>query len=450
MAITNESGLPPQPKSFLERFLSLFSVVRSGEGGTVLLLTLNVFLLLGAYYFLKIVRETLILAESGAVAASYAAAGQALLLLLVVPAYGILASKVDRIRLVSWATLFFVSHLVVFYLVGSAGFRIGIAFYLWVGVFNVFVVAQFWAFANDIYSQEQGKRLFPIISVGASLGAWIGTQIIEQTFASLGAYVPMIIGGGILIVCVLITIWVNRRMLARGGVAEEKKASEPLGKEGAFHLIRGSRYLMSIAALILLLNLVNTTGGFLHNSLVASNADAQVAAMTDATEDERDQARTVFIGEYFADFFGWVNLMGLLIQMFLVSRIFKFLGVRLALFILPCIAIGGYALLIALPMLQIVRVVKIAENSTDYSLMNTIRAALYLPTSREAKYKAKQAIDTFFVRLGDMLQAGVVFVGTWLGLSLGKFAAVLAFFCVLWILAALSIYKEHKKLTREA
>ena len=450
MTISNEGAISPEQKSFLERVLSLFSVVKSGEGGTVILLTLNVFLLLGAYYFLKIVRETLILAESGAVAASYAAAGQALLLLLVVPAYGILASRVDRIRLVSWATLFFVSHLVVFFLVGSAGFRIGIAFYLWVGIFNVFVVAQFWAFANDIYSQEQGKRLFPIISVGASLGAWIGSAVIEVSFESLGAYLPMIIGGGILIVCVLITIWVNRRMLAQGGVAEEKKASAPLGEEGPFQLIRGSRYLMSIAALILLLNLVNTTGGFLHNSLVESNADAQVAAMTDATEEERDEARTIFIGEYFADFFGWVNLMGLLIQMFLVSRIFKFLGVRLALFILPCIAIGGYALLIALPMLQIVRIVKIAENSTDYSLMNTIRAALYLPTSREVKYKAKQAIDTFFVRLGDMLQAGIVFVGTWLGLSLGSFAAVLAFFCVLWILAAVSIYREHKKLTREA
>ena len=132
MTISNEGAISTEQKSFLERALSPFSVVKSGEGGTVILLTFNVFLLLGAYYFLKIVRETLILAESGAVAASYAAAGQALLLLLVVPAYGILASRVDRIRLVSWATLFFVSHLVVFFLVGSAGFRIGIAFYLWV------------------------------------------------------------------------------------------------------------------------------------------------------------------------------------------------------------------------------------------------------------------------------------------------------------------------------
>ena len=76
-------------------------------------------------------------------------------------------------------------------------------------------MAQFWAFANDIYSEEQGKRLFPIIPVGASLGAWVGSSVIEQTFESLGAYLPMVIGAGLLIVCVLITQWVNRRETSR-------------------------------------------------------------------------------------------------------------------------------------------------------------------------------------------------------------------------------------------
>ena len=446
MATSNESFLPPQNKNLLDRILSLFSVVQSGEGGSAILLTLNVFLLLGAYYFLKISRDTLILGESGAAAASYAAAGQAVLLLLVVPAYGAFATKVNRIRLVSWATLFFVSHLFVFFLLGSAGYRIGIAFYLWLGIFNVFVVAQFWGFANDIYNEEQGKRLFPIIAVGASLGGWVGSTVIEQNVDRLGTYGPMVIGAGILIICVLLTIWVNRRETARGGAAEKQKAQEPLGKAGGFQLVMSSRYLMSIAALILLLNLVNTTGGFLLNSLIESTADAQVAAGTLATDEER----TAFMQAYFADFYGTVNLLGLLIQMFLVSRIFNFLGVRGALFILPCIALGGYALLVALPMLQVVRIVKIAENSTDYSLMNTIRAALYLPTSREVKYKAKQVIDTFVVRLGDMLQAGVVFVGLQLGFGIRNFATVLTFFCLLWIVMAISIYREHKRISKEA
>jgi AAA family ATP:ADP antiporter len=292
MATSNVTTPPPQGKSFLEKILSLFSVVKSGEGGSAILLTLNVFLLLGAYYFLKIVRDTLILDESGAAAASYSAAGQALLLLLVVPAYGYLAAKVNRIRLVSWATLFFVSHLVIFFLLGSAGYRIGIPFYLWLGIFNIFVVAQFWAFANDIYSEEQGDRLFPIIAVGASLGAWVGSSVIEQTFESLGAYLPMMIGAGLLIVCVLITQWVNRRETLRGGAAEAEKAEQPLGKEGGFQLVMSSRYLMSIAILILLLNVVNSTGGYLLNSLVEAASDAQVAAGAIAIGAERQ----AFIG----------------------------------------------------------------------------------------------------------------------------------------------------------
>ena len=310
MATSNETFPPPQNKTLLDRSLSLFSVVQSGEGGSTILLTLNVFLLLGAYYFLKISRDTLILGESGAATASYAAAGQAVLLLLVVPAYGAFATKVNRIRLVSWATLFFVSHLFVFFLLGSAGYRIGIAFYLWLGIFNVFVVAQFWGFANDIYNEEQGKRLFPIIAVGASLGGWVGSTVIEQNVDRLGAYVPMVIGGGILIICMLLTIWVNRREMACGGAAEEQKAEEPLGKEGGFQLVMSSRYLMSIAALILLLNLVNTTGGFLLNSLIESTADAQVAAGILATDAER----TAFMQGYFADFYGSVNLLGLLMS----------------------------------------------------------------------------------------------------------------------------------------
>lgn len=433
-------------KNALERFLSLFSVVHPGEGVSTVLLTLNVFLLLGAYYILKVVRQTLILTQSGAEETSYWTAGQAVLLLFVVPAYGALASRVNRVRLVSLATLFFVSHLFIFFALGNAGYQIDVAFFLWLGVFNVFVVAQFWAFANDVYTEDQGKRLFPIIAVGASSGAWVGSAVIEQVFESVGPYVAMVIGAVVLIVCLGPTLWVDRRETARGGEAQAKKAEQPLGKEGGFQLVFSNHYLLFIALLILLLNLVNTTGEFLFNSLVESTAIDRFGA-----GEINEAARLAFTGPYVGNFYKWVNMLGLLIQMFLVSRVFRYLGVRVALFILPCIAIGGYALLAALPLLQTVRVVKMAENSTDYSLMNTIRAALYLPTSREAKYKAKQAIDTFFVRIGDMLQAGIVFAGvTWLGFEVRNFALVNVVFCALWLVVAVAIYRKHKQISREA
>src|SRR5688572_13436428 len=162
---------PPAPfqsglkKTLADRFLSLFAEVRGGEGIGALLLCANVYVLLEAYYILKTVREALILSEGSAEIKTYSSALQAALLLLVIPAYGALASRVNRDRLITFVTIFFASHLVVFYLLGQAGVRVGVLFFLWVGIFNLFVIAQFWGFANDLYNKEQGKRLLPIVGI---------------------------------------------------------------------------------------------------------------------------------------------------------------------------------------------------------------------------------------------------------------------------------------------
>ena len=145
-----------------------------------------------------------------------------------------------------------------------------------------------------------------------------------------------------------------------------------------------------------------------------------------------------------------MNLLGLLIQAFLVSRIFKHLGVRTALFFLPVIALGAYGAIGAVGGLLLIRIAKSAENSTDYSLHNTVRQALFLPTSREAKYKAKAAIDTFFVRMGDALAAGLVAVGLHvLAFDARSFAFMNVGIIVVWIAVAVGIAKRHKELTAE-
>src|SRR5262245_45400756 len=170
----------PHEKSWLDRSLSVVTDVRAGEGAGALLMAFNVFCLLAFYYILKTVRESLILTEGGAEVKSYSAAGQAAMLIFLVPAYGALASRVSRIWLVTGVTLFFASHLLIFYALGMAGFHIGVAFFLWIGIFNLVVIAQFWAFANDIYTSERGRRLFPLIGVGSSLGAWVGAEAAAQ------------------------------------------------------------------------------------------------------------------------------------------------------------------------------------------------------------------------------------------------------------------------------
>ncbi len=437
------SGSPPpvQRKNALERLLSLFSNVSAGEGTTVVLLFLTAFLMMGLYYILKPVREALILAQAGAVVKAYASAFQALAFIFVVPAYGAFAARVNRVRLLSGLTLFFISNLAVFITVGSAGVDVGVAYYIWLGVFNFMIVSQFWAFANDLYTEEQGKRLFPVVGIGAALGAVVGATASSQYFEPLGPYTLMTIASALLGVFMLLIIVVNRRQ--SGTTSEEAdKAARPLSKEaGGFGLVLQNRYLLLIAFHVLLLNLVNTVGEFVLGALVESTAEAQFG-VGEANETERAR----YIGAFYGSFFAWVNLATLLIQSFLVSRFFKYLGLRKTLFIGPVISLITYGTTALAPMLNIVRIVKTAENSNDYSTNNTVRHALFLTTSREMKYKAKAAIDTFFARTGDALQAAVVFVGTQLAFAIPAFAMVNVAIVGIWLAVAAGIAKEHKKL----
>ena len=431
-------------KSWLDRALSIFADVRAGEGGTALLLAVNIFCILAFYSVLKVVRDTLILTESGAQVKSYSAAGQAALLLVVVPLYGAFASRVNRLYLVCGVTLFFASHLVIFYALGAAGVRIGIPFFLWAGIFNLVVISQFWAFSNDLFTADRGRRLFPVIGIGASLGAFVGAGLSWLGFADLGPYRLMLIAAFGLILPTVLTLWVNRRERSVVRAVDQTPPEAPLSKEGGFRLVFSDRYLLLIALMMITANLVNTLGGYLLDVFVKNQA--QLLAATGAGGlGERDLIGTINSGIATS-----VNLLALLFQAFLVSRLIKFIGVRGSLFVLPAVALVSYSFMAFIPIFSVIRIAKILENSTDYSIQNTARHALFLPTSREAKYKAKQAIDSFFVRMGDMLQAAIVYAGTQLiALSNRGFAVVNIVFVLITLVIVSRIYREHKRLTEQ-
>lgn len=432
----------PLRKSPLDRVLSLFTDVRAGEGATALLLAINLFTFLALYYVLRPVRASLILSENGARAQSYAGAGQALLLLVLVPMYAALAGRVNRIRLLTTVTLFFASNLVLFYLAGRAGWHVGLAFYIWLGIFNLMVPAQLWAFANDIYTNERGKRLFPLVGIGSSLGAWVGAEIAANLFGTFGPYPLMLVAAASLVLCLLLTIAVDRREKRRpaAGAEAAPAADQPLTKGSGFNLVLAERYLLYIALLTTALNLVNTTGEFLLASFVENAAKDAIASGTSAVP-----TTAAWIGSFYGSFYATMNLLGFLMQTFLVSRILKYLGVRGALFILPLVALASYSSLAFFPVLAIVRTAKILENATDYSIQNTTRQALFLPTSREAKYNAKQAIDSFFWRAGDLLSAVLVFTGGLLSFSATQYALVNLVFVGVWLGLVVLIAREHRK-----
>ena len=187
-------------KSPLERFLSLFTEMRAGEGVSAILLFANLFILLTAYYILKPVREALILAGGGAEIKSYAAAGQAILLLGAVPLYSYVASRFPRRRLINTVTIFFAGCLALFYFLATIKVPLGVIFYLWVGIFNLMVIAQFWSFANDLYTPEAGKRIFVIVAFGASSGAVFGSFIAGRLIAPIGVYQLLLLAGALLMV----------------------------------------------------------------------------------------------------------------------------------------------------------------------------------------------------------------------------------------------------------
>jgi len=434
-------SLPPgREKSPLDRLLSVFGEVRPGEGVTAVLMLVNIFLILVCYSVIKTVREPLILLGGGAEVRSYAAAGQAVLLMGFVPFYSWFASRVDRLKLLVGVSLFFVVNIELFALaVATRMPYVGVVFFIWVGIFNISLIAQFWSYANDICTKEAGDRLFPIIMMGMTAGAPLGSIVAGQLFG-LGIEPQLIIqiSAALLVGSLLLYLVVNAR--------ETRHAVAPgaaLAKGGGFALVFRSDYLRLVALLIILLNIVNTTGEYLNASLVKSHADALAAANPAFNEQ-------AYIGAFFGSYQFWVNVTALLLQAFVTSRLIKHKGLRGALLALPLVALGGYTLIAAGVGLAVVRWVKTAENATDYSIMNTARQLLWLPTSREEKYKAKQAIDTFFVRGGDLLSAAIVFLGTGvLQLGVAGFAVGNVALTLVWLCVAVVILRRHRALTQQ-
>jgi AAA family ATP:ADP antiporter len=187
----------------------------------------------------------------------------------------------------------------------------------------------------------------------------------------------------------------------------------------------------------LLLNVVNTSGEYLFGRYVVQSAIEMHGAGGAA-----EAARGQFIGDAYSRLYSNVNLIGFLLQMFVVSRVFQFLGVGRSLFIHPIIAAGGYLMMLRAPSFEAMRWLKTFDNAVDYSLGNTTRQALWLPTSRQAKYKAKQAVDSFFVRTGDVIQAGVVFAGERAALAIPAFAGINVALTAGWLVLATALNRQ--------
>jgi AAA family ATP:ADP antiporter len=426
----------------------------------------NVFLILCAYYFIKPLREGWLAIspveglEKWEVKA-YSSFAQSLLLLPIVGWYGRLAGLWERGTLITRATLFCISNMVIFWFFQPNFFFgelpwSGIVFYLWVGMFGVFVVAQFWTFCADIYTDECGKRMLPMIAIGATSGAAAGSWIVGQVLASgiietkellLAATVP-------LFASIALTRIVDARVRATAApsAGDPSEVGDAPASKGLGFLLDGaklalvSRFILAAAAVTLLVNWVNTNGENLLFKVVQETLTSQAAerGVTDPTAvDEFTLAGTT---AFYGNFFFWVNIAALLLQSIVASRLLKYGGFAAILLMLPVIALVSYTTMALLPILAIVKVMKIAENATDYSINNTARHVLWLPVSSEMRFRGKPAIDTLYVRVGDGLAALTVFVGVQvLALATEMFFVFNVSLVLLWFVFAALLIREHRK-----
>lgn len=421
----------------------------------------NVFLILCAYYFIKPLREGWIAVSdiSGLTkmeVKAYSSFGQSLLFILVVSFYGRLSDRWRRSDLITRSTIFCISNLAVFWVIQPGLFienlpYTGVVFYLWVGMFGVFMVAQFWAFAADLYTTERGHRLFPLIAIGATAGAACGSWITGALVDSglFGTEWLLIVAMIPLTASIVLSKISDRRKPDE--IARTKPASEPEFEDSgrsAISIVFASRFLIAVAVITLLLSWVNTNGENLLFRVVQeflagdalkdgiTNPDALLAFTRDGT--------TAFYG----DFYFWVNIFALLLQAFVASRLLKFGGFGVILLTMPVIALISYTAMAFVPILAIVKAMKIVENSTDYSINNTARNVLWLPVSAEMKYKGKPTIDSLCVRIGDGIAALTVLIGVQLlALSTQSFFILNVALVLIWIAFAFVVIREHRRLS---
>ena len=452
-----------------ERFLQLFTEVKPGEGTTAILMFANVFLILCAYYFIKPLREGWIAVSdieglSKMEVKAYSSFVQTFFLLFIVGWYGHLSEKWDRSTLVTRTTLFCISNMIIFWFL-QPGFFFealpvsGVFFYLWVGMFGVFIVAQFWTFCADIYNDEKGKRLLPLIAIGATSGAAFGSEIVDRLVGSGLVPTEALLLAGIIPLSasiILTRIVDTRQRQAANNQPSQTVQDKGEGKDkqqGLDFLFNGaklvfkSRFLLAIACLTLLNNWVNTNGENLLFQVVQNNLTEQTIAQG-ITE---QKSILLFIRDgttaFYGNFFFWVNVAALLLQSVFASRLLKYGGFGVIIMFLPVVALLSYSVMALIPVLLVVKIMKIAENSVDYSINNTARHVLWLPADSATKFHGKPAIDTLYVRMGDGFAALTVLIGVQvLTLSTTQFFVFNIFLVFIWLFFAMMLIRERRKL----
>lgn len=421
------------------RLLRRLVVLQPGEAPALLASFAMLLCMFSSYTILRPVRDAMGI-SSGLEKIPYLFWGVFVVMLLLQPVYGWLTSRFPRTVFLPWVYGFFAANLVAFYIwfrLESDHTWIARTYFVWVSVFNLFVVAAFWSLMADVFTREQAGRLFGFIWAGASTGGLIGPLIDRELAVPLGAINLLPISAALLMLSLVFMMqiigWQRHQGAAGDGTsAQRARDNQALGGGmfAAFTAVARSPYLLGIALFVLLMTWVST---FLY--LEQQAFVAKVFTNTDA------RAR------FFAGIDFWVQAASLFIQLLLFGRLFKWFGLRAVLVSVPVMMTAGYALFALAPRFMVLVVVYAVRRVGDYALTRPCRDALFTVVSREEKYKAKSLIDTFVYRGGDATSGSLYKALTsGLGADASVIGWVGAAISALWTVLALGLGKaqEHR------
>ena len=399
------------------------------------------FCVLSAYYMLRPIREAMGV-ESGPATLPYLFMASFAVMLLATPLFGWITSRYPRKVFLPWVYAFFILNILIFWAIftqrideGQSHVWLGRVFFVWLSVFNLYVVSVFWSFMADIYTREQGRRLFGLLSSGGSIGALLGGTatslwVVDVSFHNLFPISAVLLGFAIICIRQL-RQWVTQDDHLQPG--HNVEMGQPLGGDalaGATHATR-SRFFLAIVAASVIASLLGT-------ALYLFRAELVAASISDINLQTR----------FFSNINIATNLLTIIGQMFVVRFVVRRFGLGVALSIMPVISVLCFVWVALDPSLLVIAVVEIIRRATGFTFSKPSTDMLYSVVTPEEKYKTKNFIDTTVYRFGDVLGIWAILL-LLLRMGMSAVAAIMVPFAVIWALLALWLGRDYRRRARE-
>ena len=399
------------------------------------------FCILSAYYVLRPMREAMAVA-SGPETIPYLFTGTFVAMTVATPIFGWIASKYPRRTFLPWVYSFFVANILIFWAAFSYAISnnldyvwMGRVFFVWLSVFNLYVVAVFWSFMADVYSRDQGRRLFGMIAAGGSIGALIGGIATSFLVGPMGFHNLLLVSAALLLLAVYcigrLRHWYE--VEHRGETGDNVATYKPLGGNpfNGIKAVFSSKYFAAMAVSMVIASLLGT-------ALYMFAAELVEEAITDVDDRTR----------FFSNMNNAINALAIVGQLFVVKHVVARFGVGVSLSLLPIVSVAGFAILALEPTLMVVAVFTVIRRGLGFGLSKPTSDMLYSVVTPEEKYKAKNFIDTTVYRGGDLLGSWTVRGMSALGIA-GVSLAVLPF-ALAWAFAAFWLGRDYRRRDRLA